>query len=258
MYIDVVIAAYNAEKYIKESVFSVANQSFKDINIIVVDDCSNDNTYIELCNISSDVEDNINGDFVCLRNERNMGASASRNRGVFETNTKSELLLFHDADDIMTEQSIEKRVGFFDNRNIGVVYGDNYVSDENGENLVYEEKPDFNRKRLIEDNYISCLSMVKKRLFYEVGGFNPLLTYGEDWDLWIKITERSIGLHVHHPCFIYRRVPTSQTSNVDWTTYGLDKNIIFTSLELRMGNKTPEDLLIANNRKITYGDQNGR
>jgi len=246
-YVGIIIPCYNCEDYIEDSMRSCLEQDYKNILLIVVDDCSTDDSLSIMEKIHLENEHVFSG-----VNERNSGAARTRNVGAkIAQNFGCDLLLFHDADDIMTKNSIVDRVKLFEDQMVAVAYGDYYNLLEDG-STTYENKPDFDFFRLLEDNYISCLSMTRTETFERVGGFNENLTYGEDWLLWMRICQYGIGVHVHTPCFYYRANPFSLTRKIDWNTYKLDMDIIKSSMSLVMGNGSAEDLMLKQNKKIRY------
>lgn len=97
--VSIVITAYNVEKWIKETVGSVCRQSCKEIEIIIVEDCSTDNTRKELATLSDKRIE-------ILYNEKNIGAGASRRRGIEKA--KGEYILLLDGDDLIKEDFIEE------------------------------------------------------------------------------------------------------------------------------------------------------
>jgi glycosyltransferase involved in cell wall biosynthesis len=98
--ISVIIPAYNAQKTIRETIESVLNQTFKDFEIIVIDDGSQDST-VEIVSAFSDPR-------LRLFSYPNAGVSATRNRGLAQAN--SEFISFLDADDLWTPDKLEAQL----------------------------------------------------------------------------------------------------------------------------------------------------
>lgn len=111
--VSVVIPVYNREKLIKNSVESVLNQTFKNIEVIVVDDCSADGTVDVLRAIKDD-----RLKYYC--NSRNQGANYSRNYGI--SKSVGKYIAFHDSDDIWEENKLEIFVKTIEQKNCDVVF----------------------------------------------------------------------------------------------------------------------------------------
>ena len=94
--ISIIIPVYNASKYLKETIMSVVNQSFKDFEIICIDDGSLDNS-LEILNELSD-----NYNYVKILKQFNQGAGKARNYGLDEA--KGDYVAFLDADDIYVDE----------------------------------------------------------------------------------------------------------------------------------------------------------
>lgn len=105
-YISVIIPVYRVENYILRCVDSVANQSFKDFEIILVDDCGGDNSINTAVQHLNHVHPSVK--YSVIRHDKNCGLSAARNTGV--TNSNGEFIYFLDGDDSITENCLESLV----------------------------------------------------------------------------------------------------------------------------------------------------
>lgn len=111
--ISVIVPAYNAEKYISETIHSVLKQSFHDFEVIVVDDCSTDST--------ADIVTGIADDRVrYLKNASNMGAGKTRNAGIEAA--RGRFIAFLDADDLWYPTKLEHQVAFMKSQKASVCY----------------------------------------------------------------------------------------------------------------------------------------
>jgi len=118
--VSIIIPVYNAEKFLRNCIESVIAQTFKDWEVILVDDCSTDNTLEEIQSIIN-VNANGNVKISLLRQERNQGPSAARNRGLREA--KGEYVFFLDADDTITPDCIESLYGLAKQHDADYVQG---------------------------------------------------------------------------------------------------------------------------------------
>ncbi len=127
--ISVIIPVYNVEKYLEKCVESIINQTYKDIEIILVEDCSTDNSY-DICKRLKQKYPQI----VLLRNEKNSGSSASRNKGM--AIARGEYLIFTDSDDSVSPnylKTLHKNIVSYDSDisicSVRMVYNDTYPFD---------------------------------------------------------------------------------------------------------------------------------
>jgi glycosyltransferase involved in cell wall biosynthesis len=123
--ISVIIPSYNRAETIRRSVDSVLNQTYSDIEVIVVDDCSTDNTI----DIISNYDDRVR----CIRHEQNRGACAARNTGIM--NAKGEYIAFQDSDDEWFPDKLEKQIKALESSGSDVVFCQ-YTKLENGKESV--------------------------------------------------------------------------------------------------------------------------
>lgn len=190
--VTVVIPCYNDGRYIDEAVDSILRQTYKDFEIIIVNDGSTDKYTVRLLS-----------DFMRPRtrvinvNYRNPGAT--RNHGIRETD--SEYILTLDADDKFEETFLEKAVGVLDERkNVGVVtcwvkFFGNWFG-------RWKPKGGSVKDFILENN--ACGSSLFRRVCWEqASGYDESPEQGyEDWDFWIKVTE--IGWEVESiPEYLY-------------------------------------------------------
>ncbi len=121
--VSVIMPVYNGEKYIKQAVESVYQQGVP-LELLVIDDGSTDHTQ-EVLSVYEGRED-----FRYLKNEKNMGAAGSRNRGVKEA--KGEYIAYLDADDLWTPDKLEKELAFLKEKQAAFVFTGYEFADENG------------------------------------------------------------------------------------------------------------------------------
>lgn len=101
--VSVIMPSYNTAKFIKETIDSVLNQTYQNFEIIIVDDCSTDNT--------DEVVSAIKDDRIkYIKNEKNSGAAVSRNRALREA--KGKWIAFLDSDDVWLPEKLEKQITF--------------------------------------------------------------------------------------------------------------------------------------------------
>ncbi len=140
------------------------------------------------------------------------GLPAARNRGIEVATTPYLLPL--DADNRLRPGFIASAVEFLDREpDVDVLYGDRYEFGKRSGTVVV---PEFSVDQLLESNYIDACAVFRRKVWVEVGGYDPRLPFFEDWDLWLSAIER--GFRFHHRAaapFDYRVRPRSLS--VDFT-----------------------------------------
>ncbi|WP_370476804.1 glycosyltransferase family 2 protein [Tamlana flava] len=189
-FFSVVIPLFNKEQYIKDTIGSVLSQTFTDYEIIVVNDGSTDNSLNKVKNIKD-------GRIKVFENEKNLGLSATRNRGVLHA--KGKVIALLDADDIWMPNYLESIKMLYNKFPEASIYGTDYLEIyELGNTLEPEKnlsKTLKNKSFVIDDffkaNMYQCIfcpsSMAfKKNMVDEADVFNPKITFAEDIDFYIK------------------------------------------------------------------------
>ncbi len=206
--ISVIMPAYNAEKTIKYAIESVLNQTYRDFELIVINDCSTDNTESVIANyVKKDSR------VIHLNNQYNAGVSYTRNRAV--ECARGEWIAFLDSDDIWRSNKLEKQmclVKSIDNA-VLIYTASSFISSE-GEPYSYilaaEEKIDYST--LLKKNLISCSSaVVKSSMMKKIKMPNDAMH--EDYYVWLKILkEHKYAYGINEPLLIYRLSNNSKSS----------------------------------------------
>ena len=193
--VTVVCLCYNHAKFIVEALDSVLSQTYKNIELIIVDDCSTDNSVQvieEWCSQHPEVP--------FLSNKVNLGNTKSFNQAL--KLAKGDYIIDLAADDYLVENCVELQLDKFQKSlypNLGIVYGNVELVDENDEHIAYFFGVDKNKKIIkpeptgdvyigllnLENNVCSVSSMVKRELYDKFNGYNENLAY-EDYDFWLK------------------------------------------------------------------------
>lgn len=191
--VSVICLCYNHEDYVISALNSVINQSHKNIQLIIVDDASTDNSASLIENWNT--EHNV----LFIKNSVNLGATKSFNKGFKEA--EGEYIVDLAADDLLTERSIELRLATFHNstyQNLGVVYSNIESIDRHGKHIENRYPVNDSGKAinppptgdiyidLVNRYFISAPSMlVKKEVLDQLNGYDENLAY-EDFDFWIR------------------------------------------------------------------------
>jgi len=184
--VSVIIPIFNGESYIKEAVDSVLSQTYKNIEVIIVDDGSTDRT-------GEIVKDIIQHDRrIRYIYQENKGQSAARNTAI--DNAKGKYIAFLDADDVFLPTKIEKQVSYMElHPDCDLCYCKIYHFYNNfPEKLFYfslEHPSGYLFENLLRKNFINPLSVVvKKEVLDKFGAFEPTFRRLDEQYLWLKLS----------------------------------------------------------------------
>ncbi|MEM7726657.1 MAG: glycosyltransferase [Cyanobacteria bacterium P01_A01_bin.45] len=208
--ISVIIPAFNSEKTIKKTINSVLKQSFKNWELIIIDDDSEDSTV--------DIISQFNDNRIKLFSYEHGGGNISRNRGFSHAN--GEFVSFLDSDDIWTSDKLFKQLKALQkNPDAAVVYSwTNYI-DENDNFLVSGTHNSFNGdvyEELLISNFLENGSnpLIRRTAFIDVNGFDESLKAGQDWDMWLRLAAKYNFVAVESTQILYRVNSNSVSSNL--------------------------------------------
>ena len=208
--ISVIIPVYNGEKTIKQTIESVLNQTFRDFELLIINDGSQDAT-LEIIQAINDAR-------IQAFSYPNSGVSASRNRAL--TKAKGEFISFIDADDLWTPNKLELQLkALQDNPQAAVAYSWSDWIDESGQFLRSGGHITVNGKayeKLLLRDFIESGSnpLIRKQALDEVGYFEQSVTPAEDWDMWLRLAARYEFVTVEVPQILYRISPNSASFNI--------------------------------------------
>jgi len=200
MWVDIVMPAYNPGKEFVDAIRSCLNQSYKKYSIIVVDDHSSVDVKKLLWDFPS---------VKYIRNDKNLGPAGARNVGIKES--KAEYISFLDADDIMHKDKLKVSMDMFSkDKDIGMVCG-NYKVMMNRRKLsepFYKKPIKISHALLMRQNFIASGSVtVKRSVFDDVGLFDETLWIAEDYDMWVRISEKHNIEYLHKILYYYSVIP---------------------------------------------------
>lgn len=180
--ISVVIPTYNRGYIIKRSIDSILNQTYQNIEIIVVDDNSQDNTE-EVITALNDKR------IKYIKLEENKGACYCRNLGVRNSNGK--YIAFQDSDDVWRNNKLENQKAFLEKNNLDVVGCKMEISSEGSNSkTIFPSNINIKNDNIYIKNYISTqLLFGKKECFIEEEFDEKLLRF-QDWELVIRLVEK--------------------------------------------------------------------
>lgn len=205
--VSVVITCYNQGQYLEECINSVTNSDYPNIEIILVDDGSEDT-------FTQKTLDKLDSGKIRIIRQNNQGVCAARNNGIAAASGKYILPL--DADDKIAETYISKAVNILArNPDTGIVFCNAilWTPLHNKERRWELEKPTV--INMLTQNRIFLSALFRKSDFEKTGGFKPVMEAGcEDWDLWLKFLENGLKPYkIDEELFYYRVAENFRSKN---------------------------------------------
>jgi len=208
--ISVIIPAYNAASSIARALDSVLSQTFTDFEILVVNDGSPDTPELE------SVLDSYRTHIIYHKQE-NRGAGAARNVGV--NNARGQLLAFLDADDYWLPNYLESQMGVLQKSGADAVYCDAlFVGSLALKDKTYMElapsRTEVTPESLlaVDVGIITSGVIARKQAVWSVGGFDETIRRGQDFDLWLRMTQKDFRFACHREVLLHYTVSDSGLS----------------------------------------------
>lgn len=207
--VSVVIATYNMGQYLPEAIDSVLAQRWENLEVIVVDDGSTDDTPQKMKRFE-------NNGRVRYLPTKNCGQPKAKNRGLKEAN--GDFIAFCDADDIWHPEKLDVQMPLFEHQNIGVVYSEVSYIDQNGKTVAksqpYERYSGNVTNQLVIKNFVPFgTAIIRKECLETNGCFDENLPMGIDWDLWLRYSVDWLFQYAPEKTYVYRVWPGQMSSN---------------------------------------------
>ncbi len=198
--VTVIIPCHNHADMLGDAIDSVTMQDYRPLKIMVVDDGSTDSP-------EKVIEQKLNNSVPIdlIRSEQPKGPSAARNAGIKNSWDDSDLFMMLDADDLYLPSKVSKSVDkYMENMGyIGIVYTDAIIKNINTKTEIHEFRRPFDREELEKECIISNTPLITKGAFIESGFYDETMRTCEDWDLWLRITENFLAVHIPETLHVY-------------------------------------------------------
>jgi len=206
--VSIITPSYNSSKFINDCVASVFSQTYKNWEMIIVDDCSKDNSKEIILELSTK-DKRIKPIFL----EKNVGAAEARNAAIRQS--KGKYVAFLDSDDLWNPKKLEKQLSFMYENEIAFSYTNYQFMSENGEDLsnIISAPEKMTYDSYLKNTIIGCLTVIIDR--EKSGEFEmPNIRSSHDMALWLLIMKRGFSAYgLDENLARYRIVSTSNTAS---------------------------------------------
>lgn len=204
--ISIILPCYNGADMLGGAIESIQAQTFKDWELIIVNDCSTDNT-LEVANAYATKDKRIR----VFSNEHNSKLPATLNHGFREA--RGEYWTWTSDDNLLLPDFCQEMSRYLDEHpEVGFVVGDEYIIDAEG-NIIRESiKPDNIRAKLPLNNYVGATFMYRKEIAQQTGEYRTDLFLVEDYEYWLRMSFLTEMGHVNKILYKYRHHNRSLTA----------------------------------------------
>ena len=204
--VSIITPAYNSEKYLAETIESVLNQTYKNWEMIIIDDCSTDKT-------SKLVNDYILADsrIKLVSLNKNGGVSNARNIGL--SKARGAFVAFLDSDDIWVKNKLETQILFMKKNDYYITYSSyaKFITTPQEVESVISVPKKMKKNDILKNTIIGCLTVVIN--IEEVGTIEmPNISHAEDQCTWISVLERGYVAYGINDVLAYYRINSTSLS----------------------------------------------
>lgn len=201
--VSVIMSVYNSDKFLKEAIESILNQTYKNIEFIIIDDGSTDNSK-EIIKKYEKIDKRI----IFIENKENIGLTKNLNKAI--ELSSSNYIARMDSDDVSDVTRIEKQIDFLQKNKEFSIVGScaKYINSkgELEENLMVPESNDEIKSMIYKVNPLVHPSvMFKKEDIISIGKYNENLRKVQDYDLWFRAVADGLKIHNIQECLLFLR-----------------------------------------------------
>jgi CMP-N-acetylneuraminic acid synthetase len=206
--VTVYVTNHNYGQYIRQAMDSVFEQTFKNFEIILIDDGSTDDS-------RKIIEKNYSNTNINIIYQQNKGLNVTNN--IASRVARGKYIMRLDADDYLDKNALLVMSNIMESDNeLGLVFPDYYVVDPVGNTLFLERRHSFDKEvTLMDQPAHGACTMIKREYLLAVGGYDENFRYQDGYELWIKFTAKYKVTNVNLPLFYYRRHGENITNSED-------------------------------------------
>ena len=221
---------YNKEKFLPETIESILNQTYRNFEYIIVDDCSTDDSWTIIQEFAKkDTRVRV------YRNESNLKIVKTRNRGLTLSSDKAKYFAIIDSDDVAIAERLSTQIDFLENNSdYGLVGSNAIIIDENSKEIGFRKYPlsDSKIRRVITrlNPFTQSSIMIRKKVIEELGLYDEKWSVCQDYDYWLRVGQNWKFENIEEPLVKYRlsssQVKRSQLKETIQNTYFIQKKAI--------------------------------
>ncbi len=176
------MAVYNGEQYVDKAIKSIINQTYQNIEFIIIDDSSNDNSF-KIIKKWADNEKKIK----ILKNSINIGLTKSLNKAI--KICQGDFIARQDADDVSLPSRLEKQVDFLKKNKYFAFCGCDSIRKQNkNQNLIYYfDYNEIEKNLIVENCFIHPSILIRTSILKTYGAYDESYYYGQDYELWCRL-----------------------------------------------------------------------
>ncbi|OLO37190.1 hypothetical protein BTR23_13760 [Alkalihalophilus pseudofirmus] len=208
--ISLIMPVYNGERFLRDSIKSILNQSFNDFELIIINDGSHDRT--------EEIIQSFNDPRICYVKQENKGKSNARNHGIKKS--QGEFVIFHDADDLSLPNRLQLMHEHMTEQQLDVVHSDMLLINEKGHPLGYWSTANLHPSQYLRfflkvGTPFNNGSMMFRKNLLKNQVQDEDLVIGEDTEFIERIIGKNISTHIPHPLLHYRRHASNESQKID-------------------------------------------
>jgi len=213
--ISIITPVYNVDEiYLRQCITSVLNQAYNNLELCLADDASSATHIRPVLEEYAKLDSRVKVKYL----KHNQGIAGASNEAA--SLAKGEYISFLDHDDVLMPDTLYEIVLAINRHKADIIYTDERIIDAGGQQLGTHFKPAFSPELLFAHNYITHLMVTKKTLFHKAGGFSATYDGAQDYDLILKLTERTDKIvHLAKELYCWRSIETSTLANPEQKNY---------------------------------------
>lgn len=197
--VSVIIPVYNAAKTIEKTIKSTLMQSYVFLEVIVIDDCSDDNSFNIVKNMAES-----DSRIIVYKNLKNLGVAQTRNLGI--NMAKGKFIAFLDSDDVWKQSKLEKQLQYIKEKKADICYSSYEMISENneGDKVLCVVPKEIGYYDLLKENVICCSTAIVRSELLKVYQFENEF-FHEDFVLWLTLLKKGYkAIGIQDALIIYR------------------------------------------------------